>query len=135
MRDNSIKMSRNVISTPNAPAAIGPYSQAISLDQKMVYTSGQIPLTKDGTLIKGTIQEQTQQALTNLGEVLKASGSDFNHVVKTTVFLSDMGLFQEMNQVYATFFPENPPARSTIAAKGLPMGVDVEIEAVALVKV
>jgi len=127
-------MSRKVISTHQAPGAIGPYSQAIVVDNKFVYTSGQIPLTPEGTKVEGSIEDQTHQVMNNLMAVLEAANSDFNHVVKTTIFLSDMSLFQQMNAVYGSYFVIDPPARSTVAVKGLPMGVDIEIEVVALVK-
>lgn len=127
-------MSRTVITTPNAPSAIGPYSQAIVVDRKFVYTSGQIPLTPNGERADATIQDQTNQVLTNLRAVLEAAGSDLYHVVKTTVFLTDMALFADVNAVYATYFPNDPPARSTVAVKGLPLGFDIEIEATAIFK-
>ena len=125
-------MKKNVIHTDKAPKTIGPYSQAIRTDS-MVYTAGQIgldPLT--GELIGSTVEEQTRQALTNLRNVLEAAGSNLEQVVKTTVFLKDMNDFAKMNPIYAEFFSENPPARSTIAVAGLPKGGLVEIEVVAL---
>jgi len=125
-------MKKKVIHTDKAPKAIGPYSQAIRTDT-MVYTAGQIgidPVT--GELVAGNVEEQTRQALTNIRNVLEAAGSAIEQVVKTTVFLKDMGDFLKMNAVYAEIFGENPPARSTIAVAGLPKGGLVEIEAVAL---
>ena len=126
-------MKKNVIHTDKAPKAIGPYSQAIRTES-MVYTAGQIgidPVT--GELIGSTVEEQTRQALTNLRSVLEAAGSSIDQVVKTTVFLKDMNDFAKMNPIYAEFFGENPPARSTIAVAGLPKGGLVEIEVVALI--
>lgn len=126
-------MKRNVVQTDKAPKAIGPYSQAICTDT-LVYTAGQLgfdPTT--GTFVAGGVEEQTRQALTNVKHVLEAAGSSLGQVIKTTVFLKDMADFPKMNPVYAEFFPENPPARSTVAVAGLPAGGLVEIEVVALV--
>lgn len=126
-------MNKKVIQTDKAPKAIGPYSQAIRTDA-FVYTAGQIgldPTTME--LVPGGVEEQTRQALTNLRHVLEAAGTDLSHVVKTLVFLQDMNDFPKMNAVYAEFFGENPPARSTVAVAGLPKGGLVEIEAVALI--
>jgi 2-iminobutanoate/2-iminopropanoate deaminase len=124
-------MGRNVISTTSAPQAIGPYSQAITLDN-LVFCSGQIPLTPDGTLVEGDISAQTRQVLTNLKGLLEAAGSSLAHVVKTTVFLADMGEFAAMNAVYSEFFQSDPPARSTVQVARLPRDVRVEIEAIAV---
>ena len=124
-------MQRGVVSTGDAPQAIGPYSQAITLDN-LVFCSGQIPLTPDGTLVQDDIALQTRQVLTNLKGVLEAAGSSLARVVKTTVFLADMGDFAAMNQVYSEFFGSEPPARSTIQVARLPRDVRVEIEAIAL---
>jgi 2-iminobutanoate/2-iminopropanoate deaminase len=125
-------MKKKVIQTENAPKAIGPYSQAIRTET-MVYTAGQIGLDPvSGELVANGIEEQTRQALANIRNVLEAAGSSIQQVVKTTVFLKDMNDFSKMNAVYAEFFGENPPARSTIAVAGLPKGGVVEIEAVAL---
>ena len=125
-------MKKNVIHTDKAPKAIGPYSQAIRTDS-MVYTAGQIGIDPaTGELIGSTVEEQTHQALTNIRNVLEAAGSNMDQVVKTTVFLKDMNDFAKMNPIYAEFFGENPPARSTIAVAGLPKGGLVEIEVVAL---
>jgi len=127
-------MKKNiVIHTEKAPEAIGPYSQAIRADS-MVYTAGQLgldPIT--GELVPGSVEEQTRQSLTNLKYVVEAAGSSLGHVVKTTVFLKDMNDFPKMNAIYAEFFSENPPARSTVAVAGLPKGGLVEIEVVALI--
>ena len=124
-------MTRQAISTTNAPAAVGPYSQAIVAGD-LVFCAGQVPLDPaTGEVIDGTIEEQTERVLRNVGAVLDAAGVTFGDVVKTTVFLVDMGDFAAMNGVYARFFPDPPPARSTVAVAGLPKGARVEIEAVA----
>lgn len=117
-----------VISTTNAPAAIGPYSQAIEANG-MLFCSGQIPIDPTtGAIVEGGIQAQTRQVFQNISEVLAAAGTDFSHVVKTTVFLSDMANFAAMNEVYADFFALPFPARSAVAVKDLPKGALVEIE-------
>jgi len=127
-------MKREIISTTAAPKAIGPYSQAIRAEGVFVFTSGQIALDPTtGQMIGTTAAEQAEQVLKNLQAVLKAAGSNLAHVVKTTVFLQNMNDFAAVNEVYARFFPENPPARSAVAAQALPKGALVEIEAVALV--
>ena len=124
---------RERIQTENAPAAIGPYSQAIKAGG-FVFVSGQIPIDpQTGQFVPGGIAEQTRQVLKNLAAVLEAAGSSLDRVVKTTVFLADMKEFSGMNEVYATFFSSPPPARATVAAAGLPRDARVEIEAVALV--
>jgi 2-iminobutanoate/2-iminopropanoate deaminase len=123
---------KKIIHTDKAPQAIGPYSQAVRTEH-MVYTAGQIgldPATME--IVSGGVEAETRQVLKNLKQVLEAANSGLNYVVKTTVFLRDMADFPKMNAVYAEFFPENPPARSTVAAAALPKGVAVEIEAVAL---
>ncbi len=126
-------MKKKVIQTDKAPQAIGPYSQAIRTES-MIYTAGQIGLEPaTGELVAGGVEEQTRQVLNNLRSVLEAAGSSLEHVVKTTVFLKDMNDFTKMNSIYAEYFGENPPARSTIAVAGLPKGGLVEIEAVALI--
>jgi 2-iminobutanoate/2-iminopropanoate deaminase len=118
------------IQTNRAPAAIGPYSQAVVLG-KLIFTSGQIPLSPETGEVAGTtIAEQTEQALTNLGAVLEEGGSNFSLVLKTTCFLSDMANFAAFNEVYAKYFSEKP-ARSTVAVKALPRNVLVEVEAIA----
>lgn len=124
---------RQPIKTENAPAAIGPYSQAIKANG-FVFVSGQIPIDPHtGEFVAGGITEQTARVLKNLTAVLEAAGSSLEQVVKTTVFLADMKEFSSMNEVYKDFFPSPPPARSTVAAAGLPRDARVEIEAVALV--
>ena len=123
---------KKIVSTEKAPKAIGPYSQAIRTEN-LVFTAGQIgldPATMN--IVEGGIEAQTRQVLTNLKHVLEAADSGLNFVVKTTVFLQTMNDFAAMNAVYAEFFPENPPARSTVAVAGLPKGAMVEIECVAL---
>lgn len=120
-----------VVSTPNAPQAIGPYSQAIKTGG-MVYTSGQVALRSDGSFNDGDIAAQTAQVFENLTAVLTAAGSGLDKVLKTTVFLSDMDNFGAMNEVYAKFFGEHKPARSTVAVKTLPKNALVEIECIAL---
>jgi 2-iminobutanoate/2-iminopropanoate deaminase len=121
----------NYISTDKAPAAIGPYSQAVNIGD-IIYTSGQIPLNAYGALVEGDIATQTKQVLTNLSEVLKEGGSSLDKVIKTTIFLSNMEDFADVNKVYAEFFGTHKPARSTVAVKTLPLKVDIEIEAIAL---
>jgi 2-iminobutanoate/2-iminopropanoate deaminase len=127
-------MDKKVITSEKAPKAIGPYSVAIRAGM-FIFTSGQLGLDpQSGNLVPGGIEAETRQALTNIRHVLADSGSGMEAVVKTTVFLKDMAEFQKMNAVYAEFFSENPPARSTVQAAALPKGGSVEIEAVALVK-
>lgn len=121
----------NAIHTDNAPAAIGPYSQAIEVDG-FIYASGQLPVDPaTGSFPEGGIKEQTRQSLTNVQSILKAAGTDLSHVVKTTVFLASMDDFAAMNEVYAEFFSQPYPARSAVAVKQLPKGALVEIEVVA----
>lgn len=119
-----------IIATQNAPQAIGPYSQAIKANG-VIYTSGQIGLNPQGILVEG-IEAQTRQVLNNLSEVLKAGGSSLQQVFKTTIFLSNMEDFTLVNAIYAEFFGEHKPARSTVAVKALPKGALVEIECIAL---
>ena len=130
-------MKKKIINTDKAPAAVGPYSQAVRVG-KLIYTAGQIPLNPvDGTIVTADEMPtavQTEQVLKNLTAVVKAAGSNLKNVIKTTVFLQDMGDFAEMNAVYARYFPKNPPARSAVEVAALPLGVRVEIEAVALRK-
>ena len=126
-------MSRTIelIQTDGAPAAIGPYAQARRVGD-LIFTSGSIALTPAGEWVEGGIEAETRQALANLEQVLKAAGSGLDHVVKTTVFLADLGSFQAMNAVYAEMFGDNRPARSTVEVAALPKGAAVEIEAIAL---
>jgi 2-iminobutanoate/2-iminopropanoate deaminase len=123
----------NYISTQNAPQAIGPYSQAIEINN-MIYTSGQIALLANGSdeKLSEDIKVQTTQVMKNLEEVLKAAGSSLGNVVKTTIFLADMNDFAVVNEIYASYFKEHKPARSTVAAKTLPKNAKVEIEAIAV---
>ena len=123
-------MTREVISTDKAPAAVGPYSQAIKTEHH-VYTAGQLGINPfTGKLAEGVVA-QARQALANLEAILVSAGSDLDHVVKTTIFLADMGDFAEVNGIYAGYFTAEPPARSTVEVGGLPAGLLVEIEAVA----
>ena len=120
-----------VISTNKAPAAIGPYSQAIQVGN-LLYTSGQIPINPaTGVLVEGGIKEQTRQSLNNVKAILEEAGLTMGNVVKTTVFMADMNDFAQMNAVYAEFFSEPYPARSAVAVKSLPKGAMVEIEVIA----
>ena len=124
-------MMKKVISTTKAPAAIGPYSQAIQIGN-LVYTSGQIPIDPaTGVFVEGGIREQTRQSLLNVKAILEEAGLTMSDVVKTTVFMADMNDFADMNAVYAEFFAEPYPARSAVAVKMLPKGALVEIEVVA----
>ncbi len=120
------------IQTENAPAAIGPYSQAIKVGN-FIYTSGQIALTPEGEMRENDIEIQTEQVLSNLKNVLEAAGSSLDKVVKTTIFLADMDDFAKVNEIYAKFFGTHKPARSTVAVKTLPKNALVEIEAIALI--
>ena len=119
-----------IIATDNAPQAIGPYSQAVMVEG-ILYSSGQIALTPEGELIDGGVAEQTRQVLNNLSAVLEAAGGTLNDVIKTTIFLADMGDFAAVNEVYAEFFGDHRPARSTVAVKMLPKEVLVEIDCIA----
>jgi 2-iminobutanoate/2-iminopropanoate deaminase len=127
-------MKRQSVLTKKAPAPIGPYSQGIVAEGSLIFTAGQVAIIPEtGEVISGGIKEQTEQVLRNLTAILEAAGSDLSHVLKTTVFLKDMGEFTAMNEVYARYFPQSPPARSTVEVARLPKNVRVEIEAVALV--
>lgn len=122
---------KKIISTTNAPAAIGPYSQAIEING-MLYLSGQIALVPDtGEIVQGGIEEQTKQVLKNIEGVLIAAGISFADVIKTTVFLTDLADFNVVNTIYGEKFKENPPARSCVQVAGLPKGVSIEIEVIA----
>lgn len=125
-------MTRKIISTTKAPAAIGPYSQAIAANG-LLFTSGQIPIVPgSGNIEAKDIEGQARQVMENLAEVLKAAGSDFSKVVKTTIFLSDMANFAKVNEIYGKQFPKDPPARSTVQVARLPKDALVEIEMIAL---
>lgn len=124
-------MTKRVVLTKNAPAAIGPYSQAIALGD-LLFLSGQIPLDPaSGALVTDSIESATQRVLDNIRAVLESEGLSFQHVVKTTVYMQDLSLFTRMNAVYEKAFGANPPARSTVQAAALPRGVPVEIEVIA----
>jgi 2-iminobutanoate/2-iminopropanoate deaminase len=123
---------KEIIQTEYAPNAIGPYSQAVKANG-LIFASGQIPIDpQTGQFVPGGVAEQTEQVLKNLSAVLEAAGSGLDRIVKTTVFLADMQEFAAMNEVYARFFKESPPARATVEAAGLPRAARVEIEAIAL---
>jgi len=124
----------NIIKTSNAPGAIGPYSQATNYGD-LVFTSGQIALSPEtGQIVGDDISSQTEQVMKNIKGLLEASGSDMSHVLKTTCFITDMAHFAAFNEVYASFFPGNRPARSCVAAKQLPRDVLVEVETIAVRK-
>jgi 2-iminobutanoate/2-iminopropanoate deaminase len=124
---------REAVATERAPKAIGPYSQAIKAGS-LLFCSGQIPLDPaTGAMVEGDIAAQTRQVFANIAAILQAAGTSFDRVVKTTVFLADMNDFAAMNEVYATFFTSPAPARSTVAAAGLPKSARIEIEVIALV--
>jgi 2-iminobutanoate/2-iminopropanoate deaminase len=126
-------MERQIISTENAPAAVGPYSQAVRIGN-LVYTAGQLGMDpKSGELLEDSVEAQTRQALSNLSAILEAAGTTVSNVIKTTIFLRDMGDFAVVNRVYAEFFPSAPPARSTVQVAALPLGGQVEIEVVAAI--
>ena len=127
-------MPKQVVATNNAPAAVGAYSQGI-IANGFVYTAGQIPLVPETKqIVAGGIKEQTRQSLENIKGVLEAAGTTMANVVKTTVFLADINDFADFNAVYGEYFPQNPPARSAVQAAALPLGVRIEIEAVALLE-
>jgi len=126
-------MGKRVIHTDRAPEAIGPYSQAIQAGN-FLFLSGQIPLDpKTGELVKGDIRQQTLQVLENIKGVLESQKLGMENVVKVTVFLKDIGNFNQVNEVYTTYFPSSPPARSTVEVARLPRDADIEIEAIALI--
>ncbi len=126
-------MKKKVIQTEMAPKAIGPYSQAIQAGD-FLFLSGQIPLDpKTGELVKGDIREQTKQVLENIKGVLESQKLRMENVVKVTIFLKDIGNFNQVNEVYATYFPSSPPARSTVEVSKLPRNAEIEIEAIALI--
>ena len=121
---------RRVISTPEAPAAVGPYSQAISF-AGFIFTSGQIPLDREGNLVEGDIQAQARQCLENIKAILKAAGAGMEDLVKVTVFVTDMKDFPAINEVYQGYFNGDPPARSFVEVAALPKGARIEIEGIA----
>jgi 2-iminobutanoate/2-iminopropanoate deaminase len=122
---------KKIISTSEAPAAIGPYSQAVR-SGRFLFCSGQIPLDpKSGQIISGDIAAQTRRVLDNIAAVLRAEGLTFDNVVKTTIFVTDLGDFQTVNEIYGSYFKQDPPARSTVQVSALPKGAKVEIEVIA----
>ena len=122
---------KTIINSSKAPAPIGPYSQAIKAGNTL-YVSGQIPLDEDsGKLVEGTIEEETEQVMKNLGYILEEAGLTYNNVLKCSIFVSDMDNFVKVNSVYGRYFPENPPARETVEVSKLPKGVNVEISCIA----
>lgn len=124
-------MEKKVIRTDNAPAPIGPYNQAIQYGD-LLFVSGQIPINPaTGELVQDDIQAETKMVMENLKAVLAEAGMDFNNVLKSTIFLMDMGQFAQVNEVYGSYFTANPPARETVQVAGLPKGVNVEISVVA----
>ena len=126
---------KKVIQTEKAPKAIGPYSQAIQAGN-FLFLSGQIPLDPvTGELVKGDIREQTQQVLENIKGILESQGLRMENVVKSTIFLKDIANFSQVNEVYATYFPTSPPARSTVEVPKLPKNAEIEIEAIAVISV
>ena len=126
-------MSKQIINTEKAPAPIGPYSQAVKTGD-LLFISGQIAITPpNGEIITGSLKEETHRVMQNLAAILSEAKLSFEHVVKTTIFLSDMSLFAEMNEVYGSYFKGDYPARETVAVKGLPKGVNVEISMIATV--
>lgn len=123
---------KKIVSTTEAPAAVGPYSQAVRIGP-MLFTAGQIPLDpKSGQIVSQDVGEQTKRVLENLTAVLQAEGMNFSNIVKTTVFMTNLGDFQTMNEIYASYFKETPPARSTVQVAALPKGAQVEIEVIAV---
>jgi 2-iminobutanoate/2-iminopropanoate deaminase len=123
---------KKVISTSNAPAAVGPYSQAIEANG-FVFISGQIPINpQTGKMVEGGIKEQTHQVLKNIKAILETAELNFNHVIKSTVLLSDMSDFAAMNEVYGEYYTSDQPARAAFAVKGLPLGALIEIESIAI---
>lgn len=130
-KELSVIMNRQIISTTNAPAAIGPYSQAVKVGT-LLFTAGQIGLEPGSGLLVDGIEGQTRQVMANLAAVLEAAGSSLGQVVKTTIFLADMADFSRVNAIYGEAFAKEPPARSTVQAAALPRGALIEIEAIAL---
>jgi 2-iminobutanoate/2-iminopropanoate deaminase len=127
-------MARKIVHSDDAPKAIGPYSQAVQVDAgKMTFLSGQIPLDpKTMEMVQGDVVVQAEQVMKNLGAVLKAAGLDFSHVVRSTIFLTDLADFAKVNEVYGRYFLGEPPARATVQVAALPRGSKVEIDAIAV---
>lgn len=127
-----MSLKREIIATPHAPAAVGPYSQAVQIGD-LIYTAGQIPLVPEtGKLVDGGIEEQTRQVMQNLAHILEAAGSSLANVVKATIFVTNLADFAAINKVYGSFFAGDPPARSTVQVAALPLGATIEIEVVAV---
>ena len=127
-------MQKKEIATSAAPAAIGPYSQAIQADS-FLFISGQLPLLPEtGKLLDGSIEDKTRQVMQNISTILEEAGGSLENIVKTTIFLTDLADFQQVNAAYGSFFKTTPPARATIQVAALPLGAPVEIEAVAIIK-
>lgn len=123
---------KKIIKTDKAPQAIGPYSQAVEIDNTL-YISGQVPINPEtGKVVDGGIQEQTEQVMKNIGAILKEAGYSFSDVIKSTCLLNDMDNFKAMNEVYGKYYPENPPARAAYQVVKLPLGVMVEVETIAV---
>src|SRR5213083_238405 len=123
---------KKIISTSEAPGAIGPYSQAVR-SRNLLFCSGQIPLDpKSGEIVSGDIATQTRRVMDNIAALLRAEGLTFDHIVKTTIFLTNLGDFQMVNEIYGSYFKQDPPARSTIEVAALPKGANVEIEVIAI---
>ena len=126
-----IEMSKNIVFTPNAPEPIGPYSQAVEKNG-ILYVSGQIAIDPStGELFSGGLEQETELVMKNLGAILQTAGMDYSNVLKCSIFLSDMGLFGQVNEIYGKYFQNDPPARETVAVKGLPKDVNVEISCIA----
>lgn len=124
-------MEKKIINTTNAPAPIGPYNQAVQFGN-LLFVSGQIPLdAATGNLVQDDIQAETRKVMENLAAILKEAGMDFSNVIKSTIFLMDMGKFAQVNEIYGSYFTENAPARETVQVAGLPRGVNVEISVIA----
>lgn len=129
-----MSLNREIITSDKAPAAVGPYSQAVRVGD-FIYTAGQIPLVSEtGKIVEGDIEAQTRQVIQNLSNVLESAGSSLAHIVKTTIFVTNLADFSTINQVYGEFFAADPPARSTVQVAALPLGAQIEIEAVAVRK-
>ncbi|MBC6401282.1 MAG: RidA family protein [Ekhidna sp.] len=123
-------MMKEIINSKKAPAPIGPYSQAVKVGNT-IYVSGQIPIDQStGNLIEGTIEAETEQVMKNIGFILEEAGTSFQNIVKCSIFVSNMGNFSRLNEVYGKYFPSNPPARETVEVSGLPKGVNVEISCI-----
>jgi len=121
---------KEIINSKKAPAPIGPYSQAVKVGNT-IYVSGQIPIDQStGNLIEGTIEAETEQVMKNIGFILEEAGTSFQNIVKCSIFVSNMGNFSRLNEVYGKYFPSNPPARETVEVSGLPKGVNVEISCI-----